>query len=56
VKDCNRCISFVAVHESAHGRFCCKSLSALLIKNSFGVDAIFGLTRSDSFNVWFRAV
>src|ERR1700730_2159447 len=27
---------FVALHESAHGRFCCKSLFALAIKSSFG--------------------
>jgi hypothetical protein len=27
---------FAAVHESAVGRFCCKSLFALAIKNSFG--------------------
>src|ERR1700738_5301440 len=27
---------FSALHESAHGRFCCKSLFALAIKNSFG--------------------
>ena len=27
---------FAALHESAPGRFCCKSLFALLIKNSFG--------------------
>jgi hypothetical protein len=28
--------TFAAVQESAAGRFCCKSLFALLIKNSFG--------------------
>jgi len=27
---------FAAVHESGYGRFCCKSLFALAIKNSFG--------------------
>jgi hypothetical protein len=27
---------FAALRESANGRFCCKSLFALLIKNSFG--------------------
>src|ERR1700730_15659123 len=27
---------FAAVHESGCGRYCCKSLFALLIKNSFG--------------------
>jgi hypothetical protein len=27
---------FAAAHESAVGRFCCKSLFALAIKNSFG--------------------
>src|ERR1700730_12641951 len=27
---------FSALHESAHGRFCCKSLFALAIKSSFG--------------------
>src|ERR1700720_3144529 len=27
---------FAAVHESGCGRFCCKSLFALAIKNSFG--------------------
>jgi hypothetical protein len=27
---------FAAVQESANGRFCCKSLFALAIKNSFG--------------------
>jgi hypothetical protein len=27
---------FAALHESAHGRFCCKSLFALVIKISFG--------------------
>jgi hypothetical protein len=28
--------SFAAMHESGSGRFCCKSLFALAIKNSFG--------------------
>jgi hypothetical protein len=33
----NPCMSFfAAVHESACGRFCCKSLFALVIKNSPG--------------------
>src|ERR1700738_5090217 len=27
---------FAALHQSANGRFCCKSLSALVIKISFG--------------------
>ena len=27
---------FAAARQSAYGRFCCKSLFALLIKNSFG--------------------
>src|ERR1700730_10950126 len=29
-------VLFAAVHESACGRFCCKSLFALVIKISFG--------------------
>jgi putative tryptophan/tyrosine transport system substrate-binding protein len=32
----NNHTAFAALHESAAGRFCCKSLFALAIKNSFG--------------------
>src|ERR1019366_5691159 len=34
---------FAAVHESAFGRYCCKSLFALLIKNSLGSRCDFGI-------------
>jgi hypothetical protein len=38
--------SFAAVHESASGRFCCKSPFALVIKISFGCTRDFGV------NMW----
>src|ERR1700720_4678123 len=40
------CTSFAAVHWSAPGRFCCKSLFALVIKISFGC------TRDFRVNMW----
>jgi hypothetical protein len=39
-------MQFAAVHESAIGRFCCKSLFALVIKISFGC------TRDFRVNMW----
>ena len=36
-------VPFAAVHESACGRYCCKSLFALLIKNSLGSTCNFGI-------------
>src|ERR1700738_2856745 len=42
----NKSTYFAAVHESAVGRFCCKSLFALVIKISFGC------TRDFRVNMW----
>jgi hypothetical protein len=36
LRSCNQCTPFAAVHEAAPGKFCCKSLFALVIKISFG--------------------